>query len=165
MKRLLANRVVRFVAPAVIALSAASAALAYWTGTGGGSAVATGASSVAVVLTPGAPSQQLHPGATASVATTISNSNPVALQIDALALDTAQGTNGFGVDAGHAGCALAALAFTAQTNGGGGWIVPAKVNGTDGTLALDLVGAISMSNDAADACQGANFTVYLTVNP
>jgi len=43
--------------------------------------------------------------------------------------------------------------------------VPAKVDSTDGSLAIDLANALSMSASGAIACQGASFTVYLTAGP
>jgi hypothetical protein len=75
-----------------------------------------------------------------------------------LALDTTQGTSGFAADAAHAACALAALSFATQSNGGAGWTVPGG-----SVVALTLPNAISMSTNAANACQGATFTVYLRV--
>jgi hypothetical protein len=38
------------------------------------------------------------------------------------------------------------------------------VGGVDGTLAINLAGALSMSLAAAQSCQGATFTVYLTAS-
>jgi hypothetical protein len=75
-------------------------------------------------------------------------------------LDTTQGTAGFAVDGAHAGCGLASLTFTTQTNGGAGWTIPAG-----GSSALSLANSLSMNANAANACQGASFTVYLKVGP
>ena len=63
-----------------------------------------------------------------------------------------------GVDAAHPGCAVSTLGFTTQTNGGAGWTVAGH-----GSLPVTLAGALSMSASAANACQGATFTVYLKV--
>ena len=62
------------------------------------------------------------------------------------------------MDGGHSGCGLAPLSFTTQTNGGAGWTVPGS-----GSLPVTLTDALSMGTGAANACQGATFTVYLTV--
>jgi hypothetical protein len=62
------------------------------------------------------------------------------------------------VDAAHPGCVVSTLSFTTQTNGGAGWTVPGN-----GSLPLTLASALSMSTSAANACQGATFTVYLKV--
>jgi hypothetical protein len=80
-------------------------------------------------------------------------------------IDTSQGSSGFDVDPSHSGCAVSVLHLTGQTNGGSGFAVPAKVGSTNGNLAVDLTGAISMDATAANACQGATFTVYLKVGP
>jgi hypothetical protein len=82
------------------------------------------------------------------------------VRVGSLALDTSQGTGGFAVDAAHSGCAVSALAFTTQTNGGAGWTVPGS-----GSLPVTLTAAVSMSTSAGNACQGATFTVYLQVGP
>jgi hypothetical protein len=90
----------------------------------------------------------------------LNNPNAATVRVGSLALDTSQGTNGFAVDAGHAGCNVNALSFVTQTNGGAGYTVP----GT-GSVSLTLPNAVSMASSAANACQGAAFTVYLQVAP
>ena len=135
-------------------LVVAGAAVAHWTVGGAGSAQATGGATSPVTLTPGTPSAQLYPGGQASVTITVSNPNPGPVRIGSFALDTSQGTGGFAVDAAHAACPVSALSFTTQT---GGWTVPGS-----GTLPVSLTNALSMSTGAANACQGATFTVYLT---
>ena len=137
--------------------------MSFWTTTGAGTASATTATAVDISLSAGIPSAELYPGAAADVAVIATNPNPFALRLGSLSLDTSQGTAGFGVDAPHAACGLATLSFTAQSNGGAGWTIPPKVGATDGTLALDLAGALTMSAGAAGACQGASFVVHLTV--
>lgn len=145
----------------VAALSVTSAAAAYWTTTGNGTAAAQTTTALPLTLSPGVPSDRLHPGGTADVAVTITNPNGFTVRVGSLTLDTTQGTNGYAVDGGHSGCAVSALTFAAQGNNGAGWSVPPKVGGVDGTLAVSLAGALSMAASAADACQGATVTVYL----
>ena len=65
------------------------------------------------------------------------------------------------MDGGHAGCGVAALSFTTQTNGGAGWTVP----GSGRPSSITLTNALSMATGAANACQGATFTVYLQAAP
>jgi hypothetical protein len=137
---------------------AAGAAVAYWAVTGTGSAGATTASTSAVALSSGTAAAQLVPGGTSDVVLTVTNPNAGQVHVGSLALDSGQGTGGFGVDAGHAGCALSTLGFTTQTNSGAGWTVPGNAS-----LALTLPNALSMGAGAANACQGAVFTVYLRV--
>jgi hypothetical protein len=117
---------------------------------------------VAVTLSPATPSAALYPGTTSSVKLTVSNPNLSEVRIGSLALDASQGTLGFAVDGNHSGCTLSTLSFTTQTTG---WTVPAKVGGTAGSLTVTLPNALAMSTSAANACQGASFTVYLIGNP
>jgi len=139
-------------------LLAAGAAHAYFRGTGGGSSSATTASISALTLSPGTPTAQLYPGGQASVVLSVTNPNAASIRVGSLALDTARGTAGFAVDGGHSGCGLAQLSFTTQTNGGSGWTVAGS-----GSTAVTLTNALSMGAAAANACQGATFTVYLQV--
>jgi hypothetical protein len=155
------NRAWAFLLAATIAVGLATGAFAYWMGTGSGSASTQVGSPEQLDLEPGTPSAQLIPGDTSSVTAIATNPNPYFVQIGSLTLDTAAGTGGFDVDAAHAGCNTSALHFAPQNNGGAGWRVPPLVDETDGTQAIDMRGALSMDAGAANACQGASFTVHL----
>jgi hypothetical protein len=169
MSRFLAKRLqsrrAKLIVALVVALAVAAGAAAYFTSTGSGSGSASVGSTQAVTISPATPTTKLYPGGSAEVKASIDNPNSVAVQLPSLVLDTSQGTGGFGVDAGHSGCAVSALSYTPQNNGGSGFVVPAKVGSTDGTLAVTLANAVSMGTGAANACQGATFTVYLKVGP
>ena len=141
-----------------VTLLVAGVAAAYWSGAGGGSAAASTSSTSALTLSPATPTAQLYPGGQATVVLTVTNPNPASIKVGSLALATGQGTGGFAVDGGHSGCGLAALSFVTQTNGGAGWTVPGS-----GMLSVTLTNALSMATGAANACQGAALTVYLTV--
>lgn len=145
----------------VLAMAIGGTARAYWGGSGSGTGSGTTGLTVAVTLSPGTPGASLYPGGQAQVELTVSNPNTSPVFIGSLALDAGQGTGGFAVDAGHSGCAVATLSFPTQTNGGAGWTVPAKVGAVNGTLAVTLTNALAMGVGAANACQGATFTVYL----
>ncbi|MHB8273467.1 MAG: hypothetical protein ACYDC9_01655 [Dermatophilaceae bacterium] len=149
----------------ILALPVGGAAYAYWSGSGSGAGSGTTGTTVAVTLSPGTPAASLYPGGQANVVLTVSNPNASPVYIGSLAFDTGQGTGGFAVDAGHSGCAVATLSFTTATNGGAGWTVPGKVGAADGTLSITLTNAVAMGVGAADACQGASFTVYLAAGP
>jgi hypothetical protein len=147
----------RTAAAAVISLMVASAvAYAAWTFHGHGSGSAKSTSGVQLTLTAGTPSTELVPGYSADVATSIANSNPFAVHVSSIALDTSHGTNGFGTDAGHSGCNLNVLSFTTATNGGAGWDIAAH-----SSINVDAQNAIAMGA-ANDSCQGATFTLYIT---
>lgn len=141
------------------------AARAVWTANGGGTGGAGTDALQPVVLSSGTPATPLFPGGQTAVAVTVTNPNLASATIGSIALDTSQGSGGFAVDAGHSGCALATLSFTTQTNGGAGWALPPRVGAVDGTLAISLPNALSMSTSAANACQGATFTIYLVAGP
>jgi hypothetical protein len=140
-----------------LTLLVAGVAAAYWSTTGGGSATGATGNTSALTLTPAAPTAQLYPGGQATVVLTVTNPNPGPIKVGSLALDTGQGTGGFAVDGGHSGCGLAPLSFVTQTNAGAGWTVPGS-----GGLSVTLTNALSMGTGAANACQGAAFSVYLT---
>jgi hypothetical protein len=162
MRPLLRTRWVRVALAVVLALAIAGGAFAYFTASGAGSGSASASTAQEVTLSVGTPTTQLYPGASADVKLTASNPNPFDAYVFSLALDTSQGTDGFAVDGGHSGCDVSALAFATQS---AGWVVPPKVGMTNGTLSIDLTNAISMGAAAANACQGATFTVYLKVGP
>ena len=152
---------------AVVALVAAILLLnagAWATFSAGGSGSGSGATgtTVPITLTPGTAGAGLYPGGSADVELTVTNSLPSQVRIASLVLDSARNGGGYAVDAGHAGCLLSTLTFTGGSNGGSGWTVPAKVGAVNGTLSISLSNALAMSTAAANACQGAVFTVYLT---
>lgn len=142
-----------------------SGAGAFWSESAAGSGSAGTAGTLPVILAPGTPATALLPGAKADVALTVSNPNAASLRIGSLSLDPGQGTGGYAVDPDHSGCAVSALSFSTQSNSGAGWTVPGKVGTTDGTASLTLTNAVGLDSDAADACQGATFNVYLVAGP
>lgn len=148
------------VALAGLVTAAAGAASAYWTGSGpapGSGSGATGTTQ-ALVLSPGVPSGSLQPGGTADVVLTISNPNAEIVQLASISLDPTRAASGFAIDAAHASCDTGVLAHATRTTG---WTVPARSGSVDGTLAVVLTDALSMADDAADSCQGAEFGVQL----
>lgn len=141
---------------ALVALATAGGSYGFFASHGTGSGTATAGAARSLTLTPAAPTGSLYPGDSADVALTVGNPNPGAVVLPSLTLDTARGTNGLAVDAGHAGCDVSALSFTGAASR---WTIPAQAS----AYPIDLPGAISMSGSAANACQGATFTVYLKV--
>lgn len=156
------NRPRRLLAIAAVAtLALGGGAAAFWTGAGGGGAEASVGDPQPLSLEAGSPTAQLYPGGSATVSVVASNPNPYVVRIGHLVLDDGSGTGGFDVDAGHAGCDLTTLSFTDQDHGGAGWSVPPRTGTADGSLRIDLPGALAMGQDAANACQGATFTIHL----
>jgi hypothetical protein len=148
-----------------VTVGVGGAASAVWTASGGGTGGADAGALQPITLSSGTPAAPLFPGGQTSVDLTVTNPNDANAKIGSIALDTSQGSGGFAVDAGHAGCTLSTLSFTTQTNGGAGWVLPPRVGAVDGTLAISLSNALSMSTSAANACQGATFTIYLVAGP
>ncbi len=143
----------------------ANGAGAFWEGLASGSGSAETETPAPVALSPGTPADALLPGASADVVLTVSNPNAARLHIGSLTLDSAHGTQGYVVDGGHPECDVSSLSFSDQSNGGAGWNVPGRVGTEDGTVSLTLSDALGLAVSAADACQGATFSVYLTVGP
>jgi hypothetical protein len=158
--RVLVSRRAAIAVVAVAAAVLAGSAAGRWSANGSGSGSSSVGSTAPVTLSAGMPGGALFPGESADVAVSIANPNAHRVFVGLLALDTAPGTGGFAVDAAHAGCDLAALSYTTQTNGGAGWFVAAG-----SSLDLQLANAVSLSAGAASACQGASFTVYLHAGP
>jgi hypothetical protein len=154
---------VLLIALAILA-GAAAGALAYWNGSGTGTATTVLANTQTLGFEPGVPTAQLYPGGNTGVAIIAVNPNPYFVEIGTMSLDTEEGVP-FEVDAGHSGCNLAALSFVPQNNGGAGWEVPPRAGTTDGRLTINMESALVMSTSASDACQGATFTVHLEAAP
>ena len=146
----------------VAVLTAGGTASAFWTGHGQGDGSVATATTDAVTLSPASPAAQMYPGSSADVMVAISNPNAASVHIGSLALDPAIGTGGLSADSAHPMCELSSFGFTTATNGGAGWTVPGATGGTAGTSAVTLAGALAMSLDAPNGCQGVAVTVYLS---
>jgi hypothetical protein len=143
----------RLLAVLVVSVAIAGAAAAYFSSAGAGMSTAAVGAIQPLTVTPGTPTAQLYPGGRGDVVATISNPNGIDVHVASLVLDTGHGSGGFAVDGSHSGCDTGALGYTTQS---AGWTVPAN-----GTLDVTLTNALSMTAGAANACQGAAFTVYL----
>lgn len=154
------NRAGAFLVAIALAAGVTAGAFAYWQGSGSGSATTVLANVQSLSLQPGTPTAQLYPGGDASVAIVVTNPNSNFFQIGSIVLDPGE-PEPFAVDPGHSGCEVSALSFVAQDNGGAGWRIPPRAGSTDGSLAIEMPAALKMSTAAANACQGATFTVQL----
>lgn len=164
MKRLAAKSPWALLVAIAIAVGLAAGALAYWAGPGSGSATTVLADTQQLTFEPGTPTAELNPGGKTGVAIVARNPNSYFVRIGSVVLDTDEGEP-FHSDLVNGGCDVSVLSFVAQDNDGAGWEVPPRVGSTDGTLAIDLPGAMKMSSAAASACQGATFTVHLKGRP
>ena len=136
----------------VAGLLASGVAWAAWTasGTGNGYAKATTAQALTTSDASASTTAQLYPGGSGDVKVTINNPNPYAVDVTSI-----NGSGAITADAGHSGCTTTGVSFTNQT---GTWNVAAASSST-----VTLTGAASMSNASDNACQGAVFTIPVTL--
>src|SRR2546423_7721588 len=131
---------------------------AAWTtnGTGSGYAKAGTAQPISTADVSATTSATLYPGVSGDVLIKLDNPNPYAVTVTAVT-----GSGSITADAGHSGCTTTGVTFTNQT--GLSLVIPAKSGGVDGVLQTTLTGATSMSNASLNACQGATFTIPVTL--
>jgi hypothetical protein len=139
------------VGAAVAVVSIAGVAYAAWTasGTGSGYAKATTAAALSTVDVAATASGDLYPGGVADVVLKVHNPNKYPVKLTAI-------NNGSGaITASNAACVITGVTFTNQT---GEWNVP-----KEGDLSITLTGAAAMSNASDDGCQGATFTIPVSL--
>lgn len=140
-------------------LFAGSVAFAAWTatGTGDGSAAAVSAASITVTATTA--TADLYPGKNdGSLYVKLVNPNPYPVQLTNLTRNTVS------TDLGHAGCNVASVGLVG--------VIPAPINlaanngsaGGPDEFAGPIPNVVTMSTAAVDACQGAPFTINLTIS-
>lgn len=129
-----------------------SVAYAAWTATGGGQGYAQAGSATALTTSVATTTATLFPGGNGNVNVKIVNPNPYAVTVTTV--------SGSGiVTSSVPACDLSTgVTFTDQT--GLSLVVPANSAGTQFTL----TGAAAMSNASANACQGAVFTIPVTLS-
>jgi hypothetical protein len=137
----------------LIAMCAVGLVYAAWTTNGSGSGYAKAGSSqtLTTVDVSATTAASLYPGVNGNVKIEISNPNPYAVRVTAIA-----GTGAATPDAGHSGCTTTGVTFNNQT--GLTIDIPASSSTT-----TTLTGAASMSNASIDACQGATFTIPVSL--
>jgi hypothetical protein len=144
-------------------VAATGIAFAAWTstGTGSGYAKATTASTLSTVDVSASAVAQLYPGGSGDLKVKFDNPNPYPVEITSIS------QNGAITSDKDANCTDAqgsthptGVSFATQS---GPWDVPAHTTADgDGVLAVTLQGAVSMTNNSDDGCQGALFTVPVT---
>ena len=154
MKRYLSKKSALVVAALAVAGILVGVAVAAWTASGSGSGSASATTASNLTISPGTPSTALFPTGSADVAATIANPNKYKVHVSQINLGAVT------VDAAHSGCNVSSVSVTSpQTNGGSGWDIAAD----GGSVNVSLANAVSMTNGANDACQGATFSVALTL--
>ena len=144
----------------MVALVAVGLVYAAWTtnGTGSGYAKAGTAQALSTVDVSASTSATLYPGGPAGdVTIRISNPNPYPVTVTGVA-----GSGAITADSGHASCTTTGVTFTDRT--GLSISVPAKSGAVNGETQTTLSGAASMSNASVNGCQGATFTIPVTLS-
>ena len=138
---------------AVAALAAAGLVYAAWTtsGSGSGYAEAGTAQDLSTVDVSASTTPTLYPGANGDVLIQIQNPNPYPVRVTAIA-----GNGAITADAGHPGCVTTGVSFTDQT----GLTIDIAANSS---ATRTLTGAASMTNASDNGCQGATFTIPVTL--
>ncbi len=143
------------IATIVAVVSAVGLVYAAWTTNGGGSGYAKAgtAQDLTTVDVSASTSATLYPGGPAGdVLIRISNPNSYPVTVTGVS-----GNGSITADAGHSGCTTTGVTFTDQT----GLNISVAANSS---TAATLSGAASMSNASLNACQGATFTIPVTIS-
>ena len=141
------------------ALTVVGLVYAAWTtnGTGSGYAKAGTAQALSTVDVSASTSATLYPGGPAGdVKIRISNPNSYPVTVTSV-----NGSGTITADAGHPTCTTTGVSFTDQPVS---ISVPAKSGGVNGETETTLSGAASMSNASSNGCQGATFTIPVTLS-
>jgi hypothetical protein len=154
--RFFKKRNVIAVSMTLIVMTAVGFVYAAWTtnGSGSGYAKAGTASALSTVDVSATTSASLYPGTTGNVTLKINNTNPFAVRVSAVALNGQQ--SDIVPDAGHSGCTTTGVTFTNQS--GLTLDVPASTQ-----TEFTLNGVAAMSNASLNACQGATFTIPVSL--
>jgi hypothetical protein len=135
-------------------LALGGVAWAYFTssGTGSGHGSTGTMSTVALSATAGTASTPLYPGGTGDVSLEVNNPNSYAVT-----LVSVSGDGTITPDAGHSACTTTGVTFSYQS--GLSTTIPASTT----NFPVHLSGAVSMSTSSSNGCQGATFSIPVTI--
>jgi hypothetical protein len=142
-----------FTAVTVLAMAVVGLVYAAWTTNGSGSGYAKAGSSQALttVDVSATTAASLYPGTTGDVKLQISNPNPYAVRVTAVS-----GNGTITADGSHSGCTTTGVTFTNQSS------LTIDIAANSSTTST-LTGAAAMSNASLNACQGATFTIPVSL--
>lgn len=143
------------IAVAAVAVTGVGVAFAAWTATGTGTGSATAKSAAALTSTVGTATAQLYPGGTSGLLLKVNNSNDYDVTLASVSQTPGQSIT---VDAAHPNCNVSSVTFSDVS--GLNQVLTAK--STD-VVVTGLGGKVAMSKAANDDCQGATFTVPVTL--
>ena len=154
--RLMSKRNIVAASMTLIVMVAVGFVYAAWTTSGSGSGYAKAGTSQALttVDVSATTTASLYPGQSGNVTLKINNPNGYNVRVTAVSLNGQQ--TDITADAGHSGCTTTGVTFTDQTG------LTLDVNaGSQAEFTLN--GAASMSNASLNACQGATFTIPVSL--
>lgn len=140
---------------ATLLLAGTGTAVAYWaaSGSGTGAAAAGTAAPLTTITSSATPSTLLYPnGPAAAVTLTVANPNSYAVTITAVAANGAVAASG-----GLGTCTTTGVTLGTPTSG-----LPVTVP-ANGSATVELGGAATMTGDAENGCQGATFTLPVSL--
>ena len=149
-----ANRRLLGIGMTLVGLIAIGLVYAAWTATGGGQgyAKATNAQALTTVDVSASTSATLYPGADGNVLVRISNPNAYPVRVTGVS-----GSGSITADAGHPACVTTGVTYTDQTG------LTIDVPGGAQTQTT-LTGSAHMSNASDNGCQGATFTIPVSLS-
>jgi len=141
-------------AATLLVLGVVGLVYAAWTtnGSGSGYAKAGSAQALTTVDVSAQTTATLYPGSDGDVLIRINNPNPYPVRVTNIA-----GNGTITADAGHASCATTGVTYTDQS----GLTIDVPANG--GETQTTLTDAAHMSNQSDNGCQGATFTIPVTL--
>jgi hypothetical protein len=150
----LSTRFVVIAVVGVIAVAVAGIAIAAWVVSGSGTGYAKAGSSSALTLSDASASTSadLYPGVTGAVKLKVSNPNPFPVRITAVA-----GNGAITSDKGAACDASTGVSFANQSG------LTLDLLANEANKVFTLAGAVSMSNASDNTCQGAVFSVPVSL--
>ena len=137
----------------VLVMTAVGFVYAAWTTNGSGSGYAKAGTSQALttVDVSATTTASLYPGQNGDVKLQISNPNPYNVRVTGVS-----GNGTITADAGHSGCTTTGVTFANQSS----LTIDIAANSSTTTT---LTGAAAMSNASLNACQGATFSIPVTL--
>ncbi|ALV42149.1 hypothetical protein AU252_14130 [Pseudarthrobacter sulfonivorans] len=133
-------------------------AYAYWATVGAGSGAATNGTmatvTVEALVAGDSPQNTLAPGGTADVAVRVLNPNGHAVQVYAI-----RGNGAATADAGHPGCTTTGVTFVEPAAP----LAPTVSIPANSSVLITLPGAAAMSTASVSGCQGATFSLPVTL--
>ena len=140
---------------ALLVLGVVGLAYAAWTtnGTGSGYAKAGSAQDLSTVDVSASTTATLYPGADGDVLIRIKNPNPYPVEVTDI-----DGNGAITADAGHPTCVTTGVTYTDQS----GLTIDVPADG--GETQTTLSGAAHMSNSSDNGCQGATFTIPVSLS-